>query len=358
MNTQIALLALVILLLSFFSSDFSRQHGLTGTVVNQHITAADATCEWKGEDYEACVAVDWGDVSGSYAKAYFTRGQPLSLVPQQYDRTFVYCDHVGQQDGTIGGGVYVYDGHQRVVAVDNNLAASCKKDVIQTSDLFTKSFHFQAWKTTGLSHGSGNRGDGVVTIDLPREPLSCELQGRWKTDNKLFKTLGRPQLYCHNAEGTTYGFVDHSGQYVIDDPSLFRWAGGSEPAFDPSPEKTDDYILHLWSCDHLYYTSMNKRYYVQARVENFDSKTFQLHWDYFDDNTLPAVDFFLDLRCALKPEHAPISKKVVLTPPVIEEPRVAEEPFDVDVEDIELEAPIQHTGFLGKIKYWLSNLFF
>ena len=228
------------------------------------------------------------------------------------------------------------------------------------SDTFTKYFNFQAWKTTGIAHGVGNRGDGVVTIELPREPVSCTLDGTWKTDNKMFKSLGRPQLYCHNAQGTTLGYVDRSGQYVVNDAHSFRWAGEREPVFDPLPERVDDYVLSLLGCDYLYYTSKGKRYYARAHVENFGSTTFDLRWEYFNDNTLEAVDFFLDLTCQLKPEHKPVATKVTLpSAPVEEEPR-APEVFDVDVEDLEPETSYETQSPRGwaRFKQWLVRVFF
>ena len=361
MNIQLALIALVILLLGFFSSDFAKNNEVTGTVVGQNIDISDASCKWNGQAYEVCMNVDWSGVIGSHAKAYITGGQSLDLTPKQYEKSFAYCDDAGDRDGTYGGGVYIYDTHQRVVAVNNKAQVSCNREKEVSENVFTKSFNFQAWKTEGFKHGSGNKGEGVVSIDLSREPESCELEGRWKTDNKKYKTLGRPQLYCHNAEGTTYGHVDSTGQYVINDANLFRWAGGSEPASDPLPEKTNDYILHLWTCDFLYYAPMDKRYYARAYVENFGSKNLELHWEYFNDDTLPAVDFFLDLTCNLKPEYKPVSKKVVIKEPVPEQPREAEETFDIDVEDLETEAVLYNAepaGFWGKMKNWLVRLFF
>ncbi|MEK6839579.1 MAG: hypothetical protein AABX72_01445, partial [Nanoarchaeota archaeon] len=157
--------------------------------------------------------------------------------------------------------------------------------VHNADDTFTDSFYFRAWKTTGISHGSGSRGDGVVTIELPREPESCTLTTRWETDNKLFASLGRPQLSCHKAQGSTTGTVDLRQQSTLSDPTLFRWAGGTEPQVDPPPYRVDDYVFHAWTCDHLYYTSKGKRYYTRASIPRFGSKTLELHWEYYNDDT-------------------------------------------------------------------------
>jgi len=227
-----------------------------------------------------------------------------------------------------------------------------------SQDIFTKSFYFRAWKTTGIAHGSGSTGDDVVTIELPRVPQSCTLNTRWKTDNKIFASLGRPQLYCHGAEGTTSGAVDKSGQSVTSDSRLFRWAGETEPNFDPLPYRMDDYIFHLWGCDHLYYTSKGKRYYVRGKVENFGSTTFDLHWEYFNDNTLEAVDVFADLKCQLTPERRPVATTVRLPAPQVEEPKVTPEIFDVDVNELEAPAAVQPLSGWERFKRWLVGIFF
>jgi len=135
---------------------------------------------------------------------------------------------------------------------------------------------------------------GVVTVDLPREPIFCTLEGEWITDNDPF---ARQRRYCDGANGIFSSYVDATQQYVVNDPNFFPWAGLSKPKVNPPAERSEGYVLHMYTCDSRYY--QDPRYSVTAQVTKF-SKHMEITWNYFDDDTQPAVDFFLTLTCELE----------------------------------------------------------
>jgi len=136
----------------------------------------------------------------------------------------------------------------------------------------------------------------VFMIDLPRDPISCIFEGEWRTDNDPW---GRQRRYCHAATGSFTSYIDSTQQYVVNDPGFFPWAGLSKPKVNPPAMTYDGYALYMRTCDNRYY--QEERYTVTARVTQF-SQQLELTWDYFDDDTQPAVDFMFTVTCTLEKE--------------------------------------------------------
>lgn len=228
-------------------------------------------------------------------------------------------------------------------------------------NVFTKErIHFMAWRNSGLSQG--RFGEGEFRIDLPGEPQYCEIQGRWVTNNQMFKNLGRGSYHCHRASGTFTAYVDKLDQHSVNDPGLFRWAGGSEARYDPFPTATQDYVLHAWLCDHLYYTPKGPRYNIKLWVEHF-GQHLDFRWSYYDDDTYPAVDVFFDLTCSLKEKKVSAPPpKVVLPPSAAQEPETEEPspdlPFPLDLQQYQEPPPKQQRTAWQMITGWLKGTFF
>ena len=140
-------------------------------------------------------------------------------------------------------------------------------NVVEQQDVFTKHIAFRSWQTTEFS--GGTRGDGAVEILLPGKPESCTMTGNWQTDNYMLKSLGRKSRSCHKAQGSFSSYIDSDEQYVVNDADAFRWGGETEPMFNPPAEKTEGQVVSMWTCDHLYYTSMGRRNYVRGHIFNF-----------------------------------------------------------------------------------------
>ena len=209
-------------------------------------------------------------------------------------------------------------------------------------------------------YSQGRYGQGEFTVSLPAKPTSCTLEGTWTTNNQMWASLGRPKLHCHNAQGTFSAAVDRLGQRSLNNPGHFRWAGGTEPAYDPPSYEKDNYVMEALLCDHLYYTPKGKRYSAKLWVEKF-AQDMQFKWEYFEDATQPGVDVFFDLSCDLR-SSAPPSARVSL-PARREEIAPEEIPpdtlaFAVDVEELEPSVvPVQSSTW-QRFTSWLTNIFF
>ncbi len=227
-------------------------------------------------------------------------------------------------------------------------------------DEYSYPVYFRAWRTM-LSQG--HTGSGVVSVELPREPVSCTLEGKWVTDNHMLKPIGHKNQGCHKAQGTFFASVDKSGQIVENDASLFRWAGPTETATDPWPEQDDGYMVSVKMCDHLY-NAGKKRNYVRAWVENFGSTTFTMKWEYLDKQYVPAVDVWADLKCTLKSVKKPSTQKIVLpsVPGVSEDDEMfPSEAVTLTSQEIAGKGSLVHdvgkVSFGQRVKQWFFSLF-
>ena len=231
-------------------------------------------------------------------------------------------------------------------------------------DTFKDNVDFMAWRTT---MSQGRYGEGTFSVQLPKEPEYCELEGKWKVNHRVLKKLGRPIFHCDGAEGSFSGYIDKSVQYSVNDAGNFRWAGATEAAFDPAPERAEGYVLQMWTCDHLYYTDTGPRNYVKLWVENFGKQT-DFQWEYLDDDRQPAVDVFFELSCKLKNPKTTVQKNKIVLPTSVAEEVHKEEPvvgeaFKADVDEFEpksfvLDAEGKSGGLLNSIKSWFRDVFF
>ena len=288
-DRNLLLLVMMLVLISFFASNFI---GITGTVTREaFVRVTDYSCVPLDVGFLVCGKIGWGGVDG-YSKGYVLGGEKLSQSQRVYENSFRYCQEISGEEGRKSSvQAYVYDNRNSLVALDKTNVVECRKER-EVGEKYTKDISFRAQANTG--HGAGF---GQVEIKMPGEPVSCSLDGEYLTDDKEFSGI---QQYCHKAEGKLNGFFDFYEQYVEEDPEFFRWAGGSKPASNPLPKRYDGEVLHVRLCDHRYYQEDGERYYVKARVTSRDP--LRIDWEYFNDDTRPAVDFTFSLDCRLKEE--------------------------------------------------------
>jgi hypothetical protein len=351
-NTSVILVMFVLLLLGFFSSDFSGGKGYTGIAIGQHIFISDVSCTWQDDHYEACMHVDWSSVSGGYAQSFFSGGVPLSRTPHHNGVVYMFCDDVGPSSRLVNGGVYVYGARDDVVALNKNVVANCKHTESDGS-VFRKKIQFTAFKSVGLRQRPD--GNGEIPITLPFNPDYCEVQGTWETVSRREQNVGSPTTHCDGASGVFSGYVDQGIQYNFNDPGVFRWAGSREPALDPGETQENGYLLSMKTCDSQYYTSIGPRYYTRMWIDSF-GRDMDLRWDYFDDAYQVAVDVSFDLVCVR--EELPPRPRVVIENPALffPPPPVAEEPevFQVSVEELVVE----DSSWWSSVSRWFSGFFF
>jgi len=158
------------------------------------------------------------------------------------------------------------------------------------------SFHDYVTFTAQAERGRPS-GQGSVVLTLPFPARSCTFTGSWITDNDQFNQRGS----CHGAKGIFTGYVDATQQYVINNPDLFRWAGLSQAALNPSEQKYEGYSFWMETCDPEYYRPNHAtRYGITGTITGFGTKQLSFTWNYFDDSNIPPhVDFMVTLDCTL-----------------------------------------------------------
>ena len=280
------LLVVILVMLSFFASNVKQYTGSIPTDVNVEIT--DVKCDWKGEYFEACGTFKWNGLKDYYAKGFITNGQKLSESIKQTESPFTYCQNVGTREGFRGISVYIFDKEGVLRFIQEGKDAECSRN--QATNIYKKqiSFRIEPKNTNG-------KGDLILEIETPIKPSSCEISGEWVTDNNPLNGIRR---YCDRASGSFTGYVDRYNQYVENDANSFRWAGPAQSEFNPIIEKSNGYIINMYTCDNQYYRTdgRGRRYYVRGRVIDF-SKNMKIHWEYYNDDTHPAVDFIFDISC-------------------------------------------------------------
>ena len=140
-----------------------------------------------------------------------------------------------------------------------------------------------------------NQGFGLLSLKFPDVVNKCKIGGYWITDNHLYL---QPNQYCHEARGNIEGYADRFTQFTVNDAEAFDWRGiGQSNLFDPAAERFDGYAAYTYLCDIRGYDQ--KTHYARARVSGFGTKNLIINWEYFDDNTRPAVDFHIEFSCDL-----------------------------------------------------------
>lgn len=138
-------------------------------------------------------------------------------------------------------------------------------------------------------------GFGSVVKHFPDIVNRCRISGNWITNNQ--RRL-EPKQYCHEAKGTLAGYADEFTQFVTNDAASFDWKGiGQSQLYDPAPEQFKGYSAYTYLCDIRGYEHRNN--FVRAGLSGFGTDSLILNWEYFDENTRPAVEVFLDLTCDL-----------------------------------------------------------
>ena len=256
------------------------------------VSLSELTCAPTTKGFDVCGKVSWE--GGAYAKAYIPGGEELDISKKQ-SGPFTYCQSVGSEEGLRVFRAFVYDSQEHVVA-DRGEGVSCvkKAPVIITPPstyLFTKKVQFFTENQFQRPEGRGN-----VPVSFPDPVLSCTLEGTWKTDNMVLGSLGRPQLYCHDARGTFTGQLAFTKQSVTTDAGPFLW--DSMTLIDPLPTTYEGYIAYMRTCDTQYLAK--ERYFTSVQARGMGTDTLVLDWYYKNDDTQPRVDFSLDFICQLR----------------------------------------------------------
>ncbi len=354
------LVVLIILLLGFFSFTTTP---FTGYAVTEDITIDSSYCKWRGKNFEACVYVDWtrvpSQLEGNYAKVFYSTGKSLSEAAPITDRSFLSCDNVGTHEGTRNAHVSIFDRNNNLIRFKKDITINCAKP--KTSrEVYTD--------YVNLALGPENFRDDrhveeTVSFTLPKEPVSCELEGEWKVNEKTYAIIGRQSGYCHGAKGTFYSYVDAETQYTVNDAELFRWGLGDLPAYDPPAERHDGDVLHLFMCDTQYYRpTVGRRYGATMKVTTF-GKQLVMDWTWDNENRLSTVDVFFDITCTLAPDVTQ-QKKVsfpdsIPVPPSIEAPPEEIDTFTLPPEELASPEPQERAPQTpwGKFKAWITAVF-
>ncbi len=295
----ITFLLIVLVIFVFFSFPFnipSEEKQLE--VVSLGIDSV--SCQWQNTQFVVCETVSWGGSDASSAKGYIPGGESVDTSPSQTTSPFTYCQPVGTDEGYRVARAMLYsstalvrDIGQGVQCLGIPVAKQPEKKSTLTS--FTTTTGFRTYLT---SPSSSPKNSGMFTKTFPGKVQSCTFKGTWITDNdQKFNQRNT----CHGAVGSFNGFADAQKQYVINDPDLFRWVGLSQASLNPPAQRYDGYSFWMETCDDEYYRSAHvPRYGVSGTITGFGTSTLAFIWNYYDENTKPAVDFSFDLDCKLQ----------------------------------------------------------
>lgn len=291
-----AALLLLVYIVLWSTTDFFQQPSKAVPVDNSEtlprapvVTLTDVQCDGRTPQAALCGTATWDAAHGNLLT--ITTGETaLATITSPGSFCGTPAARNGQivatltQDGTLVdtvSGTYTCD----TSFSDKRLAPAGKEP-----QFVTKTVQFRAEPTYGRG-----RGQGTVAVALGAYPNSCTLQGTFVTDND--PEIHGTRRYCHGATGTYAGSFDAYTQSVMTDPGLFFWSGLSKGQDNPPSETYDGYALYMYTCDSLYYT--NPRYPVSVVVSTFD-RDLIFTWDYFNDDTMPAVDFTFELTCEVR----------------------------------------------------------
>ena len=332
-NKNLMFVVLAILVLGFFSTGLNRY---TGGAVTPEVSLENAYCDWKFDNFEACVTVNWNGMTGDYAKAEITGGESIESSPEQYESPFTYCTDVGTYEGKRAPNVFIHDYRGRVKSKsmhhDNIICKKLKNR--PKGDLFNDYVTFTAQRTSGRAEGVGEK-----IVKLPKNPVSCEITGNYRmTRIDPRKYLNKVNLDC-TGTGSFYAYVDKSGQRGTDDADLFRWGDESLNLYDPPQRDYEGSIAEIYSCNRKYLTDINN--HVTVRVKDF-SKNMKLEWEYHDDYRRPSVDVMMDINCELEQD--------IVSGPRAREPIVKEEIIEIPVEEAEPFVEEEPTTIVPQVK--------
>ncbi|MDP4012600.1 MAG: zinc ribbon domain-containing protein [Candidatus Nanoarchaeia archaeon] len=158
-------------------------------------------------------------------------------------------------------------------------------EVCDSESLVNERITFRAQANYLKYQGFGSSVEKV----FPTKVNNCKITGTWKTDNWV--SSGQ---YCHGASGSFEGYADQFTQTVTSDANAFDWRGIGE-SYNPVPETFSGFAIYNYLCDNRGYE--NKRNFVRSKIDGIGTNMIKFEWEYFDGNTRPAVDYFVDLTC-------------------------------------------------------------
>ena len=293
----ITILLIFIVLFVVFSYPFTYQTTQPVPIQSTYaLTVNAASCTWKDNAYEICETVSWQGTSATYAKGYIPGGEQIETSPSHTSSPFTYCQTVGTESGYRIVRALLYD--QEGLVKDVGKGVSCEPQPVQPTPPARQRTYTMVVNGSFSTHpplGSSKPfAQGIYTKTFPDKVTSCTIRGRWITDDDLF---GSRRQFCHGAEGTFTASADATEQYVTNDPNYFSWSGLSKAKSNPPPTTYEGYIMYMHICDNNYHRE--PRYYARSTVTGFDTKTLTFDWEYFDDETQPAVNFIFQLDCTL-----------------------------------------------------------
>ena len=304
MYSVLFLVVVLTLLLFFAPTSFDGLGAVNGNgkteieIGKPFIKMSEEICSWQDGSFRACVNVNWKGGEGDYIGCDFSGSGSGGKSGGIYQSPFTCCENVGDDEGLKLVRSYLFDKKGDVYGEDT-ISVECDgrpfvpspiKNVEKIS--YEKSFWFTAKKTFG--HGDG---EGTVFVNFPGNVQSCEINGRWKTNNQYTDSSGGNTGYCHRAEGIFYGNSDAYGQEVFSDPDEFIWAGYGYPEVNPVGKLHESYGIYLYTCDPQYY--QKNRYYVDGVFSGFGTDVLRVDWSYFNEYPRPHVDVFVDLKCEI-----------------------------------------------------------
>lgn len=297
----ITFLLIILVLVVFFSFPLSYKSSEPPLSTNTYsIEIPSLSCTWEKDSFIVCATVTWSGDDTLFAKGYIPGGESLESSPPQTTSPFIYCQSVGAEEGYRVVRAMLYSSTGLVRDIGQGVSctgASPSVPIIPPLTSTYKQIALAGFRTYAPD-ASSSKGAGNFTKTFSDPVDSCTFTGSWVTDNDRFNHRG----FCHNARGTFTGYADASEQYVVNDPDLFYWADLSHGQLNPPAQRYEDYSFWVELCDDAYYRPNHvPRYFVQGRIEGFDTKTLSFVWDYRDEsNARPAVDFSIDLTCVLK----------------------------------------------------------
>ncbi len=265
------------------------------------LTILEATCAPEDGGFRVCADVQRRD--GAYFKVHVPGGKDLGDSERQLADRAVVCEYVDGEEGYRVVRSILYDVSDAVIQdVGRGVLCEKEKETLQvpstpTPRLSSAVVHKQFTAQDAFRRG---RNSGSFTLNFPGDVQSCQLTGTWLTEMNpafgfgSFETTPLPQ-YCHKGPGKLAGFFDATTQWVTSDPGYYGWADG--PAYDPDPERHEEKILYMKTCDRQY--SGQVRYFVDAAVSGVGTPTLVVDWTYRDNNLKPLVFFDLFFNCTV-----------------------------------------------------------
>lgn len=247
------------------------------------IALTGVNCDGRTTQARLCANAEWEENEGDVVTATVGTRSVATLYSSGY-----FCVEVGNRVGEISAALV----NNGVLVDADSSSYSCEMTVEQkstptkTKSYVTESVQFRADQTYGRG-----RGEGVFTVHLGAYPKSCNIEGSFVTDNQ---NVLQPRRECDLARGTFTGYFDAYTQSVVTDPGLFYWSGLSKGQEDPPPQTFDGYAIYMHMCDALYYSK--PRYPVEVVVSKF-GRDPEFTWKYYNEDTMPAVEFDFDLIC-------------------------------------------------------------